>query len=120
MLGAGPLIGLDQFFAKNGPDLSNMLLYKNPYIYLNSLIPVSAILVKYQRNFFPLNCQEMLGACPLIGLDRLLAKNGDFSQISKEFCFPRNCQEMLGAGPLIGLDRFFAKNGPDFSQYATL
>jgi hypothetical protein len=43
----------------------------------------SAILVKNQRNVFPLNCQEMLGAGPLIGLDRFSAKNGpDLSQYS--------------------------------------
>jgi hypothetical protein len=80
----------------------------------------------------------MLGAGPLIGLDRLPAENGsylsqyatllkpinllkfadssisDFSPNSKEFFFRLNCQEML-ASPLIGLDRFSVKNGPDLN-----
>jgi hypothetical protein len=41
----------------------------------------STILAQIRRNFLPLNCQEMLGAGPLISLDRFSAKNGpDLSQ----------------------------------------
>jgi hypothetical protein len=82
MLGPCPLIGLDRLLAKNGPDLSQYVTLQKPR---SLLMLASAILVKNRRNFFP-----------------------------------QNCQEMLGAGPLIGLDRFSAKNSPDLSQYATL
>jgi hypothetical protein len=49
MFRAGPLIGLDRFFAKNGPDLSQHATLYKP---INMLMLASAILVKYRRNFF--------------------------------------------------------------------
>ena len=49
ILGAGPLIGLYRFFAKNGPDLSQYATLYKPII---MLMLASAILVKFRRNFF--------------------------------------------------------------------
>jgi hypothetical protein len=42
---------------------------------------ISDLSQKSTEYFFPQNCQEMLGAGPLIGLDRYSTKNGpDLSQ----------------------------------------
>jgi hypothetical protein len=53
MLGACPLIGLNRFLAKNGPDLSQ-------YGYLQKPIHL-LILVKNRRNFFSLELPGNVG-----------------------------------------------------------
>jgi hypothetical protein len=49
MLGACSLIGLDRLLAKDGPYFSQSATLYKP---INMLMLASAILVKYQRNFF--------------------------------------------------------------------
>jgi hypothetical protein len=82
MLEAFPLISLGRFSAKNGSDLSQYAtLYKPIHLLKFTDTRIGDFSQKSKNFCFLPNCQEMLGACPQIGLNRLPAKNGpDLSQ----------------------------------------